>query len=290
MAGFDAESWTMPRRVRGLLPVVFVLANPVWALAWGANGHKIVCEIAFQNLDADAKKFVLNLRQADPERRPTFAEDCVWADDARNTDEFRFTSAFHYINIPEGAGQADLSRDCDTAARCVTWAIPHYAAILADTSQPDLERARALKFLAHFVGDLHQPLHAGYPDDRGGNWIQVIFFGAPLSLHVVWDASILDVANLSYPESAHALADPIDQTDSGAWSNFNVLGWTNEAFHFAERHAYRFESGDKLDTGSSLGQNYQDRSIEVVKKQLQRAGIRLAFLIERAMHNDLDFR
>jgi hypothetical protein len=276
-------------RIVSLLPAICALAYPASGVAWGVEGHKIVCEIAFQNLDNDSRKLVLNLRQADPERRATFSEDCVWADDARNTEEFKFTRAFHYINIPEGAGQADLARDCNTTARCVTWAIPHYARILADPSQPDLERARALKFLAHFAGDLHQPLHAGYPEDLGGNSIQVIFFGAPLSLHGVWDTSILGVANLSHPESAHALADPIDQTDIAAWSNFNVLGWSNEAYHFAEMHAYRFESGEKIDDGASLGQPYQDRSIEVVKKQLQRAGIRLAFLINRAVQNQLDF-
>jgi hypothetical protein len=276
-------------RIRTLLPIIYALSAPILGYAWGNEGHRIVCEIAFQNLRGEAKDFVSNLRQADPEHRASFSDDCVWADDARNTTEFGFTRTFHYINIPEEADGVDLSRDCNATDHCVTWAIPHYATILADTTQSDLERARALKFLAHFVGDLHQPLHAGYPADRGGNSIHVTFFDAARSLHAVWDTSILSVAELRYPDGAHALADPIDQTDIVAWSNFDVSGWTNESYHFAETHAYRLKSGDKVEEDAELEPSYHYRSLEIVKKQLQRAGIRLAFLITRAMQNELDF-
>jgi nuclease S1 len=272
-----------------LLPIVYALMVPALGFGWGDDGHKIVCEIAFQNLSGEAKDFVSQLRHADPEHRASFSEDCVWADDARNTSEFGFTRTFHYINIPEDAAGVDLERDCNTAEHCVTWAIPHYAAILADASEPPLERARALKFLAHFVGDLHQPLHAGFPGDRGGNSIHVTYFGAHRSLHAVWDTSILSVAELRYPDGAHALADPIDRTDIAAWSNFDVLGWTNESFHFAGTHAYRLAVGDKVADGAELDSAYHFRSLEIVKKQLQRAGVRLAFLIERAMAGELDF-
>ena len=279
----------MLRRFPGVLLICCVLLLPALGFCWGNDGHRIICEVAFQNLSGEAKDFVSQLRQADPEHRASFSDDCVWADDARNTSEFGFTRTFHYINIPEEADGVDLARDCNTADHCVTWAIPHYAAILADASQSDLERARALKFLGHFVGDLHQPLHAGFPGDRGGNTIHVTYFGAHRLLHAVWDTSILSVAELRYPDGAHTLADPIDQTDIAAWSNFDVLGWTNESYHFAKTHAYRLPSGDKVEDQAELDLAYHYRSLEIVKKQLQRAGIRLAFLIERAIANQLDF-
>ncbi len=269
--------------------MVCVALTPGLGFAWGGEGHKIVCEIAFQNLNAEARGFLSQMRQADPERHASFSEDCVWADEARSTSEFGFTATYHYVNIEPGSAGFDMARDCGTVAHCVTWAIPHYAGILADPVQPPLERARALKFLAHFVADVHQPLHASYAADRGGNSIDVSEFGAHLSLHAVWDTSVLAIAGLRYPEAAVALADPIDQTDIAAWSNFDVVGWTNESFHFAETHAYRLRSGERIADGAELGMEYQNRSLEVAKKQLQRAGIRLAFLIRHAMANDLAF-
>lgn len=259
------------------------------AFAWGNQGHQIVCEIAFQNLTSEAKTAVSSLRSSDPEAGASFAETCVWPDRIFNRPEFSQTGPWHYVNIPEGS-QFDNDRDCSEArGRCVTWAVRNFAEVLADGSKPALERAQALKFLGHFVGDMHQPLHSGYPGDRGGNLIRVKFMDTPLKLHAVWDTNVLGVAGLHFPSGAGTIADPIDETDRQSWSNFDVVGWTNEAFHFAENHAYRVKAGDKVVNGDDLKEAYQFRSLEVVKKQISRAGIRLAFLINKAVAGELEF-
>lgn len=281
----------MRNRILPLLPLLWIVVSPRCAVAWGNEGHKIVCEIAFQRLTDEARDLVLKLRAADPDRLSSFAEDCLWADRVIQTEEFEKTRAFHFINIPASADGVNMAEHCgDTEKRCAPWAIREFGTILANSPGITLQRAQALKFLAHFVGDLHQPLHAGFPGDLGGNTIRVTFMGDKnRKLHAVWDTSVLSVAGIRFPAGAITVADPIDETDIAAWSNFEVLAWTNEAYHFAESHAYTLKSGEEVEGGDELAEAYHFRSLEVVKKQLQRAGVRLAFLINRAALGEANF-
>jgi hypothetical protein len=261
------------------LVVAALALGPERAHAWGAEGHYIVCEIAWQRLSPEARRMVRDLTRTEPQ--PVFARTCVWADEVRSTTH-RHTAAYHYINIPADADTVDLRRDCgNPERRCVTWAIHHYARILADRARPHRERSEALKFVAHFVGDLHQPLHAGRPEDLGGNRVPANFFGhtgteeRPLNLHSVWDSWILRQAGHTWPDAALWLDRQITPEDARRWQTLDVVGWTYESFRIADDFAY-----PRLPADGYIGNPYHRPALGYSEARLQQAGVRLAYLLD----------
>jgi len=246
--------------------------------AWSAEGHRIVCEIAWQRLTPAARTMVSDLLRDEDDR--VFSRQCAWADQVRGTTH-RHTAAYHYINIPAGASGTDLARDCGIAnRRCVTWAIDHFTRILADRRAPHAERNEALKFVAHFVGDLHQPLHAGRPEDLGGNRIQVRFYGdpapagRPLNLHAAWDGTFLRYRGIAGPEGATRLNESIPPEEARRWQTLDLIGWTDESFLIADRFAY-----PALPADGYLGNAYVWPAVAYSEVMLQKAAVRLAYLL-----------
>ncbi len=263
-------------RHRPWLVALVLSLLPGAAAAWSKDGHLIVCEIAWQRLSKEGRALVEKLRAADPEPGGSFADSCAWADSARRTTH-RHTAEYHYINVPRGADGIDLERDCP-AYDCIPIAVERYSSYLSceETAKCDpLRRAEALKFLGHFVGDAHQPLHAGYPDDRGGNDTSVDWFGLTgeeLNLHRVWDVWILRRAGFSFPDTAAELLAEIDDA-AGEWQDLDVAGWLDESYLLAVRYAY------DLPDDRVLGDEYFERARPVVREQLKKSGVRLAHLI-----------
>jgi hypothetical protein len=252
---------------------------------WGGDGHRLVCEIAWRHLTPQARHMITRLRAG--ETGP-FSETCTWADEVR--DDRPETYHYHFINIPAGQPGMSMRRDCgDPAKRCAPWAIKHYATILADTSRPPAARNEALKFVGHFVGDLHQPLHAGRPADRGGNSVYVSFFGDAgtaerrMQLHSIWDSGILRRANVRWPASADALVAGITTADVSAWTNSDVVGWTNESYRLDEEFVYDVVGG------ADVGSAYYARALPIARQRLQQAGIRLAHLLNEAARGRTNF-
>ncbi|HEY0672785.1 MAG TPA: S1/P1 nuclease [Longimicrobiales bacterium] len=253
--------------------------------AWGEDGHRLVCEIAWRHLTPAAKTMITALRAGET---GTFAESCTWADDVG--DARPETYNHHFVNIPPRQAGLRMERDCgDPIKRCVTWAIKHYATILADGSQHRTARNEALKFLAHYVGDVHQPLHAGRLADRGGNRVKVSFFGdrgtreRPMQLHGVWDSRILRRAQLRWPQSAAELLREITTTQIAAWTNSDVVGWTNESYRLDEEFVY------SVAEGSNIGHVYYTRAVGIARERIQQAGVRLAFLLNEAARGRATF-
>lgn len=249
--------------------------------AWGEHGHRIICGIAWQRLTPAARLMVERIRAADPAPGESFAASCLWADEVRRTTH-RETEAYHYINIPPGSSGVDLARDCaDTRRRCAPWAIRHYALALLDSARSGVERAEALKFLAHFVGDIHQPLHAGRAEDRGGNTIFVDFFGEreadgdSLNLHWVWDTWILRRAGVVWPDSAAALDGEITPVLLAEWQTTDVLTWVNESYRLDETLVYALPPDKRIDAA------YFEAASAAARLGLKRAGARLAYLLNR---------
>lgn len=267
---------------RVLLLCCAALASPIPTLAapWGPEGHRIVCEIAWLRLSDRGRALVRGLLGPDADAR--FADSCNWADEVRATTH-RYTATYHYVNIPSGTAGLDLARDCgDVTRRCVTWAIAHYALVLADPAAPLLQRQEALKFLGHFVGDLHQPLHAGRPGDRGGNDVLVGFFGVredggrPLNLHWTWDTMILGRMGLTWPDAARRLAAQRPPEGGTAGQRFHVIAWTNESYRICEELVYA------LPARNAIGDDYFRRATPVIERRLAEGGMRLAQLINQA--------
>src|ERR1043165_8231064 len=139
----------------------------LFCCAWGATGHKVVAQIAYDHLTPKAKAGVDTLLAGS-----TLAEFSVWPDQIKNDPAWAWTKPWHYVNTPEGATGFKMERDCPDEG-CVVRGIQRYEAELKDTAKSLEDRQRALKFLAHYVGDIHQPLHVGHAKDKGGNGIEV---------------------------------------------------------------------------------------------------------------------
>jgi hypothetical protein len=250
--------------------------------AWSLNVHAVVCEIAWQHLDDATKQFVRDVRRADPDAGPTFSGSCAWADTVRNTTH-RATYQYHFINVDRGSPAIDWPRDCG-AYDCVTAAVVRYARYLAETprSRADsLRRADALKFLGHFVGDLHQPMHAGFRDDLGGNLTAVQWGGANPNLHAVWDGFLPGRAQTTTVADGVRLAGEVTDEERLAWRNVDVLGWTAESYQVTATQAYDFG------TDPDLSGSYATRMSPIVVERLKQAGVRLAWLIQHAASGTL---
>jgi len=169
------------------------------AQAWGDEGHKIVCEIAFRLAQPDTRAAVRKLIRSDTEF-DTCSESCVFPDHPRKR------ASEHFINLPRNTSGL-TSDDCPAADKCVLTAILNDSKNLASKSEKPGDRLIALKFLGHWVGDIHQPLHVSFGDDRGGNNIQVDGECSG-NLHASWDNCL--VRNAVGPDVGDAATDLVD--------------------------------------------------------------------------------
>lgn len=279
MAGSSATTTAIPTTAAPAVPA---------PSAWSLEGHDIVCEIAFQRLSDAARDMVFEIRAHDPQPSETFFRSCGWPDAARYEDH-KATYEYHFMNVvvPD-ADEMVMQRDCANYD-CVQLAIVRYARYTSmdpnGSESQQIRRANALKFLGHFVGDLHQPLHVGYAHDRGGNDIFVDFFDeADQPLHAVWDFHIPD--RMGYYDDAAAtarrLADEITEQEAAAWENFDVVAWSRESYEVVKELVY------DLPPDRRLGDDYFDRAAPIIERRFKQAGVRLAFLLDHAAAGTLD--
>lgn len=167
-----------------LLSVLALASSGITAHAWGFEAHRMVANLTEPLLNASARSEVQRLLNLEP--GATLASVATWADENRSQQ----TAPWHYVNLPEGNCTFAKERDCPDGA-CVVEALTEQTAILKSTA-PDSERLLALKYIVHLVGDVHQPLHAGYASDKGGNTFQLQAFGQGTNLHALWDTGLLN--------------------------------------------------------------------------------------------------
>ncbi|MBU0589181.1 MAG: S1/P1 nuclease [Gammaproteobacteria bacterium] len=175
------SSWRLSLSL--ILGGVLAFCIPIQSFAWGWLGHQVIATLAEQQLTPAARGQVQRLLALEP--GATLASISTWADENRAP----MTARWHYVNLPRGNCVYDAVRDCPDG-NCVVRAIQAQIEILKSDA-PDPKKLLALKYLVHFVGDVHQPLHAGYADDRGGNQYQVNAFGKGSNLHALWDSGML---------------------------------------------------------------------------------------------------
>jgi hypothetical protein len=169
------------------------------ALAWGPEGHAIVAEIAEARLTDAARAQVAQLLTQ--ENHQHLDEVASWADDYRVSHPE--TGGWHYVDIPLSTAAYDANRDC-AGGNCVVVQIQSFAATLGNKNAAPADRLVALKFVVHFVGDIHQPLHAEDDDDKGGNDVHITYFGKSTNLHSVWDGRIIEQARCDPGAELHA--------------------------------------------------------------------------------------
>lgn len=250
--------------------LVAVSIPPRPARAWGYDGHRIVCAIAWDLLKPAERAWVEWI--LDAKGRDAFAESCLW------TDEFRRwsteTAPLHYVNVPRGSDRLEPARDC-TAMGCVATEVLNQAPRIRSTYSRD-----ALRFTAHFVGDMHQPLHMGYADDLGGNLVKGKFMGLDTNLHGVWDYGMLEATRRPWREIADDLSKQITQGDRWAWGGGTPIEWAQATLAIA--HSTMVGYGTTYAPTKppfDLGQPYLDANLATAYTQMQKAGSRLADIL-----------
>lgn len=242
------------------------------AFGWGADGHRVVGEIAWHYLQPGTKEEVSRLLKVAGE--PSLAEASTWADRIRSDSSYDWAAPMHYISLPRHWEGYREKRDCPPAG-CILKAIEQFEKKLADRDALESERAEALLFIAHFIGDLHQPLHTGLAPDRGGNDIKVRFFGFSTNLHALWDVYLPAGFVQDWRNYALAQLSTIDEQQRRIWMRGNSLDWAVESHRLAHSHAYTKEK--------ELGEVYYMRNKDVVAQRLRQAGVRLAGELNRLL-------
>lgn len=257
-----------------LIVAMLALTGSPQVAAFSADGHRIVAELAQRQLSSGARSGVDALLAGTQDS--SLADIATWPDEVRDLPEYTWSARLHYVNFPRDADcRYRAIRDCPDG-KCVVGAIERYALTLGDQRKPVAERREALKFLVHFVGDIHQPLHAGYADDRGGNLFQVYYVGRGSNLHSVWDGGILRQSRLAWRDYVDLLATRRADGDN-RWSTRAPQQWAEASCRLlGEAEVYPRRPG-KLPAG------YAEKQLPVVERQIVLAAARLAALLNTVL-------
>ncbi len=247
---------------------------PTAAQAWGPKGHRLVAGLASGELTPQARAEVARLLRDETE--PTLAGVANWADDLREHDPDlgKRSARWHYVNLAEDDCRYQPAVDCPDGD-CLIEAIARQRDLLADRRQPAAVRAQALKFLVHFVGDAHQPLHAGYARDRGGNTIQIQLDGKGSNLHWLWDGEVIASAGMNerrYLQHLQRMSLPA-QARIGI---DNPAAWAEASCRIVLRDGF-------YPKRAKIGPAYFSRWRPTADEQLRIAGHRLAALLNDAL-------
>ena len=246
----------------GILALSFMLLNTANAGAkWGPIGHRIVGEIASKYLSPKAKREIKRLLN-----KESLAFASTFADEIKSDKRYNKFYTWHYINMPMDADY-DVSKQNPEGD--LVSGIAYCKSVITDKNASDGDKAFYLKLLIHFIGDLHQPMHIGLEEDKGGNDFKVQWFYKDTNLHSVWDSKMIDDYGMSYSELSknadHLTKDEIKELQKGT-----VIDWVNET-HKLTREVY-----GSVNQGDNLRYEYSYKFLNVARKQMQIAGIRLA--------------
>ena len=247
------------------------------AFAWSAEGHRIVAHVADAALSPAARAEVERLLAGEAD--PTLPGVATWADELRESDPDglgKRSAKWHYINF-DGRCGFEPPRDCK-GDNCIVTQTNRLYRILADAARDPAERTMALKFLVHFVGDLHQPMHASPRDDKGGNDYQVSLRGDGSNLHRIWDGTIIERRQLPAAEFADALLEAPPPDDPTLSSDRPVLAWALESCQLVEDGKVYPADGVHAIDGAFL-----DERLPLAEERLRDAGLRLAQLLNHAL-------
>jgi len=319
----------MSSRSSGPAVIALLLALPLFApsvlCAWGCQGHETIALIAQKHLTPEVRakaEKLLAENPVDPQlpracgqrSGDLLADASTWPDDVRSRLK---NGPWHYIDIPRSAERGPLEPFCGSRG-CIRTAISEQLALLRDRSAPAALRADALRYLIHFIGDLHMPLHAATNNDEGGNCVPVQFFrrlprahqgSFTPNLHSIWDTAIV-VRDMEGADPAE-YADLLSETFSAevpAWqtAGIHIDDWLWESHELAETVAYGglvpkvpietpapvSSCTDQNHIGERMmrlhlvvDQSYQEIAAPVVRKRLAQAGIRLALVLNDALQS-----
>jgi hypothetical protein len=312
------------------------LIAPIAAWAWGEDGHRVVCELAYLELAPRAKERVDKLRGANTDDRIESVGDlCVWADfrEPKTDDDQLSRRDEHYVNVPRWYEHI-YYEECPDLDRvwasdefpprqiqrvCLFSAIRRDASALVHPYAGERKRLRALMYLGHWVGDIHQPLHVSFADDLGGNAVLLRNpLGQTTKLHSVWDSAIpiymMKKVGLSKKKDdtprdrsnaakyAAILHERIEDADRATWAATPIVMWANESYDLARERSvdyctlvdktcqytsdeYEFDKEDDTSRRARVTEGYVSSHGPTIERRLQQAGVRLGSMLNSLLDN-----
>lgn len=231
---------------------------------WGKNGHRVTGQIAEKYLTKKAKRNIDKILKGQ-----SLAFVSTFADEIKSESSYRKYSPWHYVNM--GLEETYETSTKNPKGDLVT-GIQKCISVLKDRTSTMSDKNFHLKLLVHFIGDLHQPMHIGRKEDKGGNDIQVRWFGKGTNLHSVWDSKMIDDYNMSYTDLANNV-ELISKKQIKYIAKGSVIDWVNEVHQLTEK-LY-----SSVKTGENLRYRYSYDHFGIVRQQLQKGGIRLASVL-----------
>ena len=242
----------------------FTFANDMY---WSKTGHRVVGEVAEQHLSKKAKRAIEDLLEGE-----SLAAVANFGDEIKSDRAYRKFSAWHYVNIPFGKTYEEIEKN---EYGDLVQGVNTCLEIIKDENSSKEDKAFYLKFLVHLIGDLHQPMHVGRGEDKGGNDIQLQWFGSGTNLHRVWDSNMINENGMSFTELATEYPEMSKEQIKFLQSG-SLLDWVEESHLLAEKVYASVEPGEKLSYRYSY--DWWDTAAD----QLQKGGVRLAAVLNEA--------
>lgn len=245
---------------------LFLLSFSTGIFALGQTEHRITGEIAKRHINEHTTQAIRDILGYE-----SLAEASNYADEMRsNPSEYwqKTASTYHYVTVPKGKTYKQVGAPKKGDA---VFALNKFAKTLTDPNSSPADKSLALKFTIHIIGDLHQPLHAGNGQDRGGNDIKLKFFGKDTNLHRLWDKGLTSKRQLSYTEWSNWLDREITSDDIKTWQTSDPLVWIEESTKIRDTIYPKKDS---------LSYDYLYNNLPIIKQRLKQAGIRIAFYLD----------
>ena len=278
-----SRPWQKLKMRRLLVTFILLVCTPNFGMAWGELGHQVVADIAVRNLSRQAAVEVNELLGGTLQ---AMVQVSGWADTI--IGDRPATYPWHVVQIPRDGLKYNRERDCQDDD-CIVEQISKFARLLGDRTIEKSLRVEALKFLIHFVGDLHMPLHAFVGLNRYGDGAWVRIGESTEKLHIWWDERFVDALGFKASELAKTLAGQISETERKQWEGGTSEDWANESFQitydFVTKYGLLNLRWDQVskDKPVILPTSVLDEAKPIVVQRLKMAGVRLAWLLNQAL-------
>ncbi|WP_345949882.1 S1/P1 nuclease [Mucilaginibacter sp. PAMB04274] len=256
--------------LKKIIIAAVIIYAPLQTMAWGDKGHRITGQIASSYLTPKARAAVKAILGNE-----SIAMASTWADFIKSDSTYKYLSAWHYVDFDKPYNYPELQNFLkqDTSVDAYT-KLQFMIGELKKKNLPQDKKLLYLRMVIHIVEDIHQPMHTAHTDDEGGNKFKVQWFNEPSNLHSVWDSKLIEYQNLSYTEYVAAInfTTPAQRT---AWQKEPISKWLFDSKEIAE-NVY---AGTKRD--ERLGYQYNFKYVATLNKQLVKAGVHLAGLLNQ---------
>lgn len=245
--------------------IACIFTASIALISWGSTGHRAVAKIAEKHLTAKTQQAIKTLLGGQ-----TLPDVSNWADEIRSNPDYKYTGAWHYVNVTGGLSFEQFATAVKTMPEDNVYKMVMRCELdLKNPAKSKSDKVTALKFLVHFIGDLHQPMHVSHSEDKGGNSIAISFNGSDDNLHSLWDSGLIDHEGLSYQKMATTY-DTATPEQIQKWQNDPLIIWLWESYQIAEILYQEAAENPKFD------QDYYQSHLPTLQNRIEKGGIRLA--------------